>query len=314
MLSSDTLKHQIESFQPALLWLKKLFTPLSIAFLLYLGWRSQDTLSSIANTANASWLIGSVVCWLALHLIAPLFTTLVFRSAKKTLSYRSAFLIHAGRLPAKYLPGGIWNAVARAGDYHEHGFTGRHVAAYLLIENLVAAAVTLTVGGIVVATLANIPALWFTIALASAASAICGGLAPCLRARLACLPWMANRHLLPADESLPYSAYGYGVACLFAYWMVAAASFICFIQSFPELGISVSLLQTAGIYLFSWGIGFITVFAPQGIGVSEFVSGNLLGTSIGVGGTAALLLGFRLTALLADLLAWLLSNSLDHLE
>jgi hypothetical protein len=59
-----------------------------------------------------------------------------------------------------------------------------------------------------------------------------------------------------------------------------------------------------GIYLFSWGVGFLSIFAPQGLGVFELVASELLKGSIGFMGLAALIGGFRAVVLVADLVVW----------
>jgi hypothetical protein len=64
------------------------------------------------------------------------------------------------------------------------------------------------------------------------------------------------------------------------------------------------LLDVAGAYLFSWGIGYISLFAPQGIGVFEAVAGNMLVTPMSFGEMAALIAGFRIISLVADGVVW----------
>ena len=61
----------------------------------------------------------------------------------------------------------------------------------------------------------------------------------------------------------------------------------------------------AGVYLFSWGVGFIAIIAPQGIGVFELVASELMDGPIGFMGLAALIAGFRVVVLVADILVWL---------
>jgi hypothetical protein len=61
----------------------------------------------------------------------------------------------------------------------------------------------------------------------------------------------------------------------------------------------------AGIYLFSWGVGFLAIFAPQGIGVFEFVASELMASPVGFMGLAALIAGFRIVVLVADIAVWL---------
>jgi hypothetical protein len=91
------------------------------------------------------------------------------------------------------------------------------------------------------------------------------------------------------------------------YWIGAGIAFVLFLKAFPTLELAASNIESASIYVFSWGIGFVTLFAPQGIGVSELVASNLLGERGSVAALAALLAGFRVVILTADLTAWLLA-------
>jgi hypothetical protein len=65
--------------------------------------------------------------------------------------------------------------------------------------------------------------------------------------------------------------------------------------------------------LFSWGIGFISIFAPQGIGVFEVVAADLLRGVEPLMGIAAVIAGFRLIILTADAVAWLTLQLLSGL-
>jgi len=113
-------------------WAKIVFTPFALFFLVYFGWQSQGILVEIFSNAQIHLLLTSIFLWLLLHFISPLFTVIVFHGCKISISYKDAFYIHAGRLPAKYLPGGIWHSVARAADYHQRRIEPRYIATYLL--------------------------------------------------------------------------------------------------------------------------------------------------------------------------------------
>ncbi len=93
-------------------------------------------------------------------------------------------------------------------------------------------------------------------------------------------------------------------------WCVASAAFVLFVSSFSALSLEMPILEIAAAYLFSWGVGFVAVFAPQGIGVFEVMAGELLRGSLALSGVAVLLAGFRAVIFTADLLAWLLGRLL----
>lgn len=281
--------------------LRGAFGLLAVGFLASFAWRSRATLAQVAATADPLLLGAAVALWALLHAVAPLFSVLMLRGFGRRLGYREAFAIHAGRLPAKYLPGGIWHSVARAGDYHRAGLESRLVVAYLLIENVTSACGTLALGGVTVAALPAVPVPTRALALAIAVSAL---------AALALLPPLLGRFALPAGERLAWRGYGKGLVCLAGYLVLLGAAFSVFLKGLSAAPAALSPIATGGIYLFAWGVGFVALFAPQGIGVSELVAGHLLGGAMGLAAWMALLAGFRGVALLGDLAAWLVSLAL----
>ena len=292
------LKRCLNKLKPVLRWAKLLFTPLAIAFLSYIFWQSKTELLLTFQQANLFWLSCSVAFWMLLNFISPLFTIIVFRGCSLSLNYSKAFWIHCKRLPAKYLPGGIWHTVARAADYHLHGIEPRLVGSYLLIENLVITAITLALGGSLVVNLLN-ESIW---------SALIGMLIIGGTFFILVLPWLVNKHLLPIHTTLRNLPYYSGVCCLLIYWLIAASAFICFLKAFPRISLAVSYTVAGGVYIFSWVICFITLFAPQGIGVSEFISEKLLGSNASSNHFIALLVSFRVIVLCADLTTYGLSK------
>lgn len=273
--------------------------PLALAALSWAAWNTRIILQQIIHQSEGFFLISAIGLWLIVHFCIPIFTVLIFRASRQTISYQAAFLIHAKRLPAKYLPGGIWHSVARATDYHEQGIGGKQITLYLLIENLIAAAVTLLLGGSIVAGLVITQVEWRWAASLLAVSGLI---------TLLFLPRITNHHLFNCQEKLILKFYWAGIFCATFNWIMIGVAFTLYLSSFRTLDLSTSLLQSAGIYIFSWGIGFITLFAPQGIGITEYTSAQLLNTAHSVGTLTVLLAGFRAVILCADLLAWIFSN------
>lgn len=262
------------------------------------AWSAWDTLKDIIRENRPLLLLAAIGLWLMVHLIGPIFTVSIFRGCQQVLSYREAFLIHANRLPAKYLPGGIWHSVARAADYHGQGINGRQIAIYLLIENFMAAATTLAMGGVIVTGLSGAGAEWRWAAGSLAFSGV---------VTLLLLPWVVNRHLLHSHGGFVLKFYYSGIIFSIVNWTIAGTAFVLYLTSFPALELSTSLVEAAGIYIFAWGVGFITLFAPQGIGIAEFTSAQLLSATHSLGTLATVLVGFRVVVLCADLSAWTFS-------
>lgn len=291
------LNFWLQSTKSFIYWAKRIFTPVAVLFLSYFAWRSKELLIHIFQNAQTAWLFISAGLYMVLHLIAPLFTLSIFKSRSLQLSYWQLLLIHIQRLPARYMPGGIWHTVARAIDYHQQGISSGHIGKILMLENLIVAAVTFILGGSIVARLPN-HLIWTNLAGLSSA---------CAMVTVIVMPWAIKKYFL-SPQYFSKNQYLLSLFYVFIFWLIAASSFICFLHSFSELTVEVTLIEAAGIYIFSWGIGFISIFAPQGIGVAEYVSSQLLTSNITSSSFIALLASFRVLVFIADITTWLLAK------
>ncbi len=283
---------------------KLFFTPLAFIFLVYFSWQSREILTALFINANINWLFLSLIFWMLLHLLSPVFTQIIFRSLNIDIPYKTLFKIHSSRLPAKYLPGGIWHTVARANDYYKYGLNKDNLIYYLIVENIIIASLTLTLGGLIILDLiAENQPIWFSVI----SFIIC-----CSFILLLSFPYLLKNILFRHQKALTKTDYFFALICVTFYWIIAATSFVLFIHAFGNIGLIISNIEIGGIYIFSWGIGFITLFAPQGIGVAEFVSSKLLTTAIGSETMIALLASFRLIVLIGDVLIWFISFLVNH--
>ena len=288
-----------ESDRPALArtvlgWAKALFTPVSFAFLAYFAWQARDVLVTVVSEASLPLVGLATIVWALLHLLSPVLAVFVLGACGSDISWWQAFSTHAARLPARYAPGGIWHTVGRVMDYHQRGVRPRHLAVFVLIENGLAAAVTLAVGGAVVFVTRGPDALGVIAALSSL-----GG--------MVALPiiWIVlNARILQRPDHLSLPAYASGIGVVTIFWLGATVAFLLYLNAFPSSTGEHSQVEMGGIYLFSWGVGFLSIFAPQGLGVFELVASELLKGSIGFMGLAALIGGFRAVVLVADLVVW----------
>lgn len=292
------MKNNIDKIRPLIRYSKRVFTPMALGFFCYIAWHSRNYIVDLFSSTQHSWTLISISLWMCLHLISPAFTRSLLMSFSLQLKYRDAFTIHNNRLPAKYIPGGIWHSVARSGDYYNHGISARHVAAYLLIESIIIASVTLALGGFIVANIDTTNSFFTTLLLVCSVVLIIVNIF---------LPKLISIKLLPHNKSISIFEYLTSILIIFIYWIIAGISFICYLLSFPNLKINVSMFEVAGIYLFSWGVGFITLFAPQGLGVSEIVTSQLLGTDLDSSSVIIVIAGFRIIVLIADMLTWIIS-------
>lgn len=278
-----------------LTWVQRLFTPVALLFLGYFVWLARDDLSALMREAALPLLGVAILSWCVFNIVTPLLAVIMFRACGVKIDWAHAFSIHAARLPARYVPGGIWHTVGRVMDYGQQGVQPRHLTAFVILENGLAAAVALAVGGLAVFAARGADAMGLVALLASMAGFVA-------------LPvmWLViNKRVLNHPEHLSFSSFALAVALMSSIWMTATFAFLVYLNAFPSTIGDFSHFELGGVYLFSWGVGFLAVFAPQGIGVFELVSSKLLQSPIGFVGFAALVGGFRFVVLVADLCVWI---------
>jgi hypothetical protein len=279
-----------------LAWLRLGFTPLALVFLMIAGWQSHAALVTVMKNASLLHLLGAACIWLLLHTISPLFTVLALRTCGSSIGYPLALKVHVGRLPARYIPGGVWHTVARLVDFHDFGVKPAQLAAFVFLEHALAVSVTFLIGGICLLLTREV-GIWKSLAAVAAVAGLCA---------LLVAPVIVNRLILKRTGRLNVPGYLSAAAITLLFWLMAASAFSVYVAAFPAAFSGHSVLEIAGTYLFSWGIGFVAIFAPQGIGVFEAVAGDMLAAPSSFVNAAVLIAGFRAVVLAGDTCAFLL--------
>jgi hypothetical protein len=227
------------------------------------------------------------------HFLANAATYVLLGATGYRVSYTTLLGLYLRRLPAKYLPGGIWHTVGRG-----HGLLAMNVpkqatASVLLAEQLLALWWSGFLGlSLAVCVLDDSSQLF---ALAILVVWLFGA---------AVLRWVNLRFRLMAN-SVEAVSYGITLSCIYvAGWTVLAAAFCLYLR----LGgiVDTSLLRIVAGYFISWLLGALAFFAPQGMGIFELAMSKVIA---GTGPTSATLVwllgGYRVIILIADLIAWL---------
>jgi hypothetical protein len=229
------------------------------------------------------------------HLVAPAATVTLFSMLDVLVPYRLALKIHIERLPARYLPGGIWHTVGRMMDFYAVGIKPVQLTFFVVLENIVAAGVAAVLGGVSVGYFYSATLYWGQVALLVVIGSVIG---------LVVTPVILKKRV--SAFVLSYCAYVRGMLFYVLVWLLYAVSFIGYLSVFPSVVEGIPLLAIGGVYLFSWAIGLVTFFAPQGIGVFEVIAGGLLSSAISLGSAVSLIAGFRVILLVADVSLWAL--------
>jgi hypothetical protein len=283
---------------------KWLFTPIALAALVWFAWSAREVLAGIFSAADIGRLGSCVVLWSVGQALVPTFLYWTLRRVDVDIEWSTLLSSHFRRLPARYLPGGIWHTVGRAVDMGRAGIAPRRVAAVLALEQFGALLVTVTVGGFITAVYAT-DSHWHWSALIGAFAGILGF--PLL--------WrFVNVRVLKHKPGIGLGGFCGGLVIVSAFWLIAACAFLLYLSALTLPGVPDLLgslgdaVRIAGVYLFSWAVGFIAVFAPQGIGVLELVAADLLGATVPLAQVAIIIAGFRGVVLISDVLLWLMTE------
>lgn len=200
-------------------------------------------------------------------------------------------------LPARYVPGSIWYPLGRAALLASEGVRKSALATVAALEAAISVVVAFSLGGLLLVGGGMVPR--GAAAVAGVCVALLAAASPPVLNRA--LAWVAARRgILPPQ--LSWGGYARLLAWMVAFWSLSALSFSVYLQAFPDIALRAPL-TVAGAYLVSWGIGFLAVFAPQGLGVFEVTLAALL-TGRPAAGLAVVIAGFRALVAVRDALAF----------
>jgi glycosyltransferase 2 family protein len=277
---------------PILSLLKGLYTPASLIFIFIFSWKNFALLENLITNASIIGIFLAIFLWSTAHLLSPLLSKSILSSLNSPITYKKLLQIHASRLPARYVPGGIWHTVGRIADLHLEGVSRQDLTFLIAAESIIPLLMAFTMGG---------SYLWFSNS-SKGYSLLFGVLFTASLSAIVILPLFFAKKINSSNNLIPI--YLKSLLVSFCFWLVASSSFTAYYLSFPLTIDKISFLTVPAAYIFSWGIGYIAIFAPQGIGVFEFVAGNILNLPTTLSGTIVVLAGFRLVNLISDITVW----------
>ena len=273
---------------------KSFFTPIALVFIVASIYQSRLIVRDAWIDSQPYYLVIAVVLWMLAHLFSPWFVSIILNACGAKIPYRDNLALHLNYLPARYIPGGVWHTVARVTGLHHLGVQPINLTSFVIVENLVALCITLVVGGIFISFDQKNTYLKITIYLV---------VALCIILLLMC-PYFLNKFLLK-NKFIKYKKYIAGLLVAIFFWMIASISFLFYISSFFEVNSLNICIKIIGSYLFAWGVGFISLFAPQGFGIFELVAAKVMPLNFNFSATVGIMAGFRLIVMSADLLMWI---------
>ncbi|MBL4581555.1 MAG: hypothetical protein JKY29_07035 [Gammaproteobacteria bacterium] len=273
-----------------LLWLQRLFLICSIAFLVTVFFQNRTDIASIFTDASYSRLATAILFWVLATLVIPAIAFTILRDKKNSITFRTLLSIHLNRIPSKFLPGGVWQTFARVYDMKSMGITRTDIGLVVIYENsfsIIMAAIASTLG----IYLFSSSELYSTLALVLFLSSI------------ATIPLALffRRH----SFILSGAAYLQLAIICTIFWVLAASAFYSYMAAIGLVNAQDGVLLTVVNYLFAFVVGFVSIFAPQGIGVFEVVYSELATSELPRTQLIIFVAGFRVLVMLSDMLTWL---------
>lgn len=294
MIAGGTVQHILRV-------LRAVFAPAAVLFLLFAVYSARGIVEETLRHARMLPFLAAVLAWAISHLLAPALAWTVLEADGVRIGYARALRIHVSRLPARYLPGGIWHTVSRVADYSTLGATRVQLTRLVLLENSLPVALAAILGG-------------GGMLLLGLATPIAGAAVSLGVLLVLALPFVLRHRMLSAGTRFPVAAYLRAIVAMLGFWSVAAFAFCAYWSAFPQPEQAPALAAVASAYLLSWAAGFAMVFAPQGLGVFEGSIAALLQGATPFVDVVVLAAGFRAAVLGADLLAYAVYLALSRLR
>jgi uncharacterized membrane protein YbhN (UPF0104 family) len=193
---------------------------------------------------------------------------------------------YAGQL-GKYLPGGVFQYVGRAGLIIRDGVEKGPAAASLLLEALASAAAAAMLAPLAVGV-RGVPV------------AVAAALVVVVASRLAAIARLVRR--VPGLGAVDLRALPPLVGRYLVVWGVFGVAFWLMARALYDVPVA-AILRYTGVFAAAWVVGFVIVFVPGGIGVREGVIALLLKGHLPEAEAAVLAIASRIAYTLVDLVA-----------
>lgn len=237
----------------------------------YFSKNSQASIAYIKNISILQFLLS-----VALLVVGKLFLAEMSRLSVLSESWKPSFgkmfHLYSTIQLSKYLPGGVWHFVGRFGVYRVNGLDNREAGQSILVENIWLLSSAILFGAMVCAT--NRGLLDFIGFPSSALLQV--GLILLLLAAWVAVNVISARVLL--KRRLEGGALLRQMLIQSAVWVFIGLSFFALLP--PRIMNLETATLSMGAFAIGWALGYVTIFAPSGIGIREVVITAILATYI----------------------------------
>lgn len=240
--------------------LKTVWVVLVTVFVVRYVVRNRESIADVFGSFGASVLVGTVVVTVLGKIVISVHSQLITKVNGREFTFRESFWMYSASDLVKYVPGGLWNALARVRLYTNMGMSGTASTKAFALEKywmvlgaLATGALALTSDGLGAVGLSS-----STVMVVASRSALF-------------VAWVV---LIWAGGRLTGNAVTPAAVARSVVEQVVMAVFLGLGLWIPLDAVSanVSPLVAIGAFSLGRGIGYAAVFAPAGIGVREAVA------------------------------------------
>jgi glycosyltransferase 2 family protein len=233
-------------------------------FIIFFIRKNFADLKEAINRIHISYLLLSFLCIAGAKILLVLFMRYVLRSVGKEMNFPTCFRIYNISQLGKYIPGNIWHFVGKAAAYKDNGFSIGAIRDALVIENLwlVGGAFAYGLALMVIFNSYLIQHLFFSHRMYVAVFFVA----------VLLLLFLGNK-VLKVNFRRLFSSHRLNVKIIFlqiVIWSLLGLSFAVLTIPFIH-PMGSTILMISGLYAIAYSFGFVTPFAPAGIGVREAV-------------------------------------------
>ena len=292
-------------------WLRIAYLTLLAAALPVLVLARQDEVADLLrDLAGARHVLvaASLATGFVLIALSAYFWLVSLRMLGQRPSFRDLTVTAARSLPARYVPLMVTFAISRVALMQRRGVPAAPLALTAALETAVSLAVSVAYGLVLLGWAGELPG-GIAIPLLAAVGVVVAASPSVAGRAVAAVARRRGLESLALVSGFTWPGYLHMIAAAACYWTSAAAVFCLYMRAF-EAADGFSTAGLAGAFVLTWGgLRFLSVIAPQGIGVVEVTVPSLLGAADPLA-LGLLIFGFRLVLLLRDLLAAAVSELL----
>ena len=240
--------------------LKTVWVVLVTAFVVRYVVRNRESIADVFGSFGASVLVGTVVVTVLGKIVISVHSQLITKVNGREFTFRESFWMYSASDLVKYVPGGLWNALARVRLYTNMGMSGTASTKAFALEKY-----WMVLGALATGALALTPDGLGAVGLSSSTVMVVASRSALFVAWVV-LIWAGGR--LTGNAVTPAAVARSVVE------QVVMAVFLGLGLWIPLDAVSanVSPLVAIGAFSLGRGIGYAAVFAPAGIGVREAVA------------------------------------------